>query len=518
MPMPYEAELSGVSGFLIDLDGTMYSPTGLLPGAIEFYEWILATGKQFVFLSNTGGKCSAAVQDKLASPKFRLHERPVGLERILTAAEAQVDFLLASVPPYAKLLVISGGEGSWRRDLESRGGEEGAALVATWELRTSLSEAEAKRWACEATTSLKVKPTVYVVFFHDGSIGGSSVYCPKSGTQGFDDWGFEVVKTSGFLLAHGAHFVYTADDAYNPSADPAFPGMIFPLPGPGMFAEMMKKIMYPHGRHSFSCAGKGGNVGQRFMMERAVEMLRAQGHSGDRSKIMMVGDRFDTDVRGGLSASVLTCLVETGVHTAGCQRYYRADPADFFVQSIAQLMPSAVRPVAPVPSPSLSDGESALAENSITGWMLGQGNLLTPNRRAEEQSASLHAHLRKYYNTLAREGPPSVHALCDAATHMGLETHRDDIGAAIASRATTRQPTLDDFESAVEEALLKCGIDARRRWKRTASRVMLVSALSRSSSNKSLSENKSETILKRSGSAPAMSAERKSVSLLAPSP
>ena len=83
---------------------------------------------------------------------------------------------------------------------------------------------------------------------------------PHSGQMGFDDWGFELVKTSGFLLSHGAHFVYTADDAYNPSADPNFPGMVFPLPGPGMFAEMMKKIMYPHGLNSFSCAGKGGNV------------------------------------------------------------------------------------------------------------------------------------------------------------------------------------------------------------------------------------------------------------------
>ena len=45
-----------MDGFLIDLDGTMYDPSGLLPGAREFYAWLLATGKQFVFLSNTGAK------------------------------------------------------------------------------------------------------------------------------------------------------------------------------------------------------------------------------------------------------------------------------------------------------------------------------------------------------------------------------------------------------------------------------------------------------------------------------
>lgn len=348
-----------MSGFLIDLDGTMYDPSGLLPGATAFYQWLLDSGKQFVFLSNTGAKSSAAVQAKLASEKFKLHSLPIALDHVLTAAEAQVDYLLDAVPPHSKLLVISGGEGSWRKDLEVRGGSAGAALVATWELRTSLTEHEAKTWASEAAkvkggvehgpcgkvASSKPQPSVFVVFFHDGSIGpGSASKCPSSGLPGFDDWGFEVVKAAGFLLSHGAHFVYTADDAFNPSCDKEFPGMVFPLPGPGMFAEMMKKIMYPHGRHAYSCAGKGGNVGSKYMMEKAVDMLVEQGHSGDRSRIMMVGDRFDTDVRGGLSVSLRTCLVETGCHTAACQRFYRADLACFCAASIGDLVPQLPTP------------------------------------------------------------------------------------------------------------------------------------------------------------------------------
>jgi len=338
-PFIFDAAASEVTGFLIDLDGTIYDPAGLLPGAADFYAWLLSTGKQFVFLSNTGAKSAQAVQAKLSSGSYRLHDNPVQLEHILTAAEAQVDLLLSRVPCNARVLVLAGGEGSWRRDLEQRGGAEGAALVATWDLRTSLTEQEAKAWASEAAKDDRARPSVFVVFFHDGSIGGSSTTCPQSGMPGFDDWGFEVVKAAGFLLAHGAHFVYTADDAFNPSADPVYPGMIFPLPGPGMFAEMLKKIMYPEGRHSFSCAGKGGNVGRTFMMEAAIEMLRAQGHCGDRSKIMMVGDRFDTDVRGGLSASLRTCLVESGCHNKSCQRYYRTDLADYCTASVAGLIP-----------------------------------------------------------------------------------------------------------------------------------------------------------------------------------
>ena len=108
------------------------------------------------------------------------------------------------------------------------------------------------------------------------------------------------------------------------------------------------------------------------MMERAVEMLVAQGHSGNRSKIMMVGDRFDTDVRGGLSAELRTCLIETGCHTAAYQRFYRADPACYSAPSIADLIPHAQRlqiqleelelnghVVSPVADATADDGASA---------------------------------------------------------------------------------------------------------------------------------------------------------------
>ena len=64
-----------------------------------------------------------------------------------------------------------------------------------------------------------------------------------------------------------------------------------------MFAAMMRKLMYPAGRDAIACAGKGGNQGGRFIMERARQMLIEQGHDGDPTKICMVGDRFDTDVR-----------------------------------------------------------------------------------------------------------------------------------------------------------------------------------------------------------------------------
>ena len=104
-----------------------------------------------------------------------------------------------------------------------------------------------------------------------------------------------------------------------------------------MFAEMMRKLMYPHGKEAIFCCGKGGNVGGKYMMEAAIELLRRQGHSGERRRIVMVGDRFDTDVRAGLSVGIRTCLVTSGCHKLECQQFYRMDPAHFYAPTVAHL-------------------------------------------------------------------------------------------------------------------------------------------------------------------------------------
>jgi hypothetical protein len=97
------------------------------------------------------------------------------------------------------------------------------------QVREALSEAEAKAWAAEAARhkGQAGMQRYWVVFFHDGPVGGTV----EADAAGFCDWGFGMIKNVGFLLANGAQLVYTADDAFNPSLDPMYPGIIFPLPG-----------------------------------------------------------------------------------------------------------------------------------------------------------------------------------------------------------------------------------------------------------------------------------------------
>mmetsp|Transcript_14898 Transcript_14898/g.34694 ORF Transcript_14898/g.34694 Transcript_14898/m.34694 type:complete len:906 (+) Transcript_14898:114-2831(+) len=320
-------------GLLIDLDGTLYSPLGLLPGAILLYERLVANGTPFVLVSNTGAKAAAGVSMKLQTAPFLLPGPPIDpTKHIWTAADAQVQWMVDNLPAHARVFVISGSAQPFWHGMLMKSAPE---LVRTWVLRTHLTESEAKGWATKATISCATK-AVCVALFIDGNIAQN--VDPTTGEAGFTDWSFDVVKKASYLLMHGACFVYTADDAFNPSADPEFPDMVWPLPGPGMFAAMMRRVMYPRGADRVFCVGKGGAAGAKHMMGRALEMLVAQGHSGERHNVLMIGDRFDTDVRAGVQACVRTCLVQSGCHLISEQRHFPADVPDYVLGSIKELV------------------------------------------------------------------------------------------------------------------------------------------------------------------------------------
>ena len=411
----YDPTTSEIDGFLVDMDGTMYRPGALIPGAILFHEWLRTTHRPVVYLSNTGAKSGEAVRQKLHHAPYRLQTELVPPGMVYTAAEAQAAFMADHIEAGSKVFVVSGGGDFWRGLID-------AELLASWDLRTSLSEAEAKQWATIAAAH-PLQSLVWVVFFVDGPIGkgaeklSQKAHAPAAGAgagagggglpaggggggeHGGErerepaqelDWSYELISKLSIMLSHGAEFVYTADDAFNPSIDRDFHGYVFPMPGPGMFAEMIKKIMYPKWRDKVHCLGKGGNRGTEYMMEHAIEMLIEQGHSGDRSRIMIVGDRFDTDIRGGLSVGIRTCLVESGCHQYHLQPFYPADGVDFVAESVAALHPLRMSPAADMPM--LTDRHI-----SLRIWMLSQNSTQNYQRIDGTGATDLEYHLRQYY-------------------------------------------------------------------------------------------------------------------------
>jgi len=360
LPPEYDPTTSDVTGFLIDLDGTMYRPGGLIPGAKEFFDWLVESKTPHVFLSNTEAKGSQGVQNKFLSPQYKISDTPLPLKNIWTASEAQINLMMHKkehtpfsvrgclqdfcIPDGAKVFVVGGGDGIWLNSLRMRN----SLKFDSWDIRISLTEKEAKYWAFEAskTKAEAGVSNVYIVMFCEGkldkvpSVEGEEDISRSTSYNGC--WNYELIRDASFMIHQGAHLIYTSDDAFNPSEDPEYPGMIFPLPGPGMFASMLSFLSrdsyQDEGGNKLFCSGKGGNYGDIFMMEHAINMLKSQGHDGDRSKIMMVGDRFDTDIRGGSSVGIQTCLVQSGAHLVEQQANYENDRADWTAMSVASLV------------------------------------------------------------------------------------------------------------------------------------------------------------------------------------
>jgi len=364
---PDSPACAAITGYIFDCDGTLYQPSGPIPGAEASLEWIEQTGHQFVFLSNTGAQSSSAVDATLARLGLcgDADSNRCYFGRTHTAADAQVEFMMSGqLPAGSKVLLLAADDGAVER-LKERD----AALYASWEVARSLDVATAKEWSVVAEARRawedaqvdahaaktgaagaegastpggdrasasgggaavdEAPPSkVAVVFFHDGPLAG-------------DSWSYELIHATTILLSFGAEFIYTAEDPVNPSIDARYPDKVFPMPGPGMFVEMLRKAMPPLSKHRrMHCCGKGGNVGRRFMIERAIRMLQEQGHSGDRDTIMIVGDRFDTDIRAGVLAGIKSCLLESGAHSLALADEFPTDIPSFTCPSIADLVPT----------------------------------------------------------------------------------------------------------------------------------------------------------------------------------
>ena len=119
--------------FLLDLDGTVYQPGSLIPGAREFFLWLESEQIPFVLLSNTGSKCKKGTLAKLSKDPYKIPQDIIKNYHVLTAAEAQADYMVANIPPFSKILIVSSGD-FWKTLLKERNSD----LVETWDIKTDL--------------------------------------------------------------------------------------------------------------------------------------------------------------------------------------------------------------------------------------------------------------------------------------------------------------------------------------------------------------------------------------------
>ncbi len=99
--------------YFFDLDGVIYRGDERLPGAREFIEWIEATGRTYLYLSNNSMSTPAQVAARLQAL-----DMPAPLERVVTAGSAAAAYLghthpgasayVLGLPPLAQMVADAG--------------------------------------------------------------------------------------------------------------------------------------------------------------------------------------------------------------------------------------------------------------------------------------------------------------------------------------------------------------------------------------------------------------------------
>ena len=88
--------LTDITLFLLDMDGTVYLGDTLLPGAKEFIDLLDARGLEYLFLTNNSSKHQGQYAEKLS--RFGLN---MGPEKIFTSGEATGWAAVGSSSPMA---------------------------------------------------------------------------------------------------------------------------------------------------------------------------------------------------------------------------------------------------------------------------------------------------------------------------------------------------------------------------------------------------------------------------------
>lgn len=86
--------------FALDMDGTIYLGKKLLPGALEFLEYLQHSGRKYLFLTNNSSKNKESYVQKLQSLGI-----PAVSDQVMTSGEATALYL-KSVKPEARIFLL----------------------------------------------------------------------------------------------------------------------------------------------------------------------------------------------------------------------------------------------------------------------------------------------------------------------------------------------------------------------------------------------------------------------------
>ncbi|WP_176011695.1 HAD-IIA family hydrolase [Victivallis sp. Marseille-Q1083] len=90
--------------FILDMDGVVYHGNLLLPGAVEFVDWLKKHDKKFLFLTNASERTPRELQEKMARLGIQLEEK-----QFYTSALATAEFLSRQQPQCTAFVIGEAG-------------------------------------------------------------------------------------------------------------------------------------------------------------------------------------------------------------------------------------------------------------------------------------------------------------------------------------------------------------------------------------------------------------------------
>jgi NagD protein len=129
---------------------------------------------------------------------------------------------------------------------------------------------------------------------------------------------YEMLKTAVNLIRAGSRFIATNPDTLDPIEDGVEPAC----------GSLVAAIERAAGKKPYI-------IGKPNALMLTIAKRKLQAHS---TETMMIGDRMDTDIVGGMEAGMQTCLVLSGVSSRETIECYPYKP-NYVFESVAEIYP-----------------------------------------------------------------------------------------------------------------------------------------------------------------------------------
>lgn len=242
---------SDIQAAVFDMDGVLWRGERALDGLAALFDWLHTSGTPYALATNNSSNTPAAYVAKLA----RLGAPDVPQRAIITSAVATADYLAAQYPAGTRLYVL---------------GMDG--------LRVALADA-----GFDLIADDDPQPPQVVVAGIDFALT------------------YDKLKRAALHIRAGADFYGTNGDLTYPDSAGLVPGAGSLLAALQAATDRAPLIIGKPGRPMFDIA-----------LRRVSE---AHGAPLDAARVLMVGDRLDTDIAGAQAVGMPTALLFTGVTT-----------------------------------------------------------------------------------------------------------------------------------------------------------------------------------------------------------